>query len=833
MFHDILYARRLTSILIVGETKSNEKTIAAIEKSPFPFQDREYVSRLICRADSDGLSFSVAIWPAADVVDYGDSLTKAKIVRGKLKGIFTATNIGSIGKVKQCRLTYHVSIDAGGLIPPSVISSKIAPMKLMTVKSCITYFKRDEEVDNAALLALAETVRSEPQEYTSEEKEMIQKSRDFYNLYASASKNNNNYKRVKTPDSRVTTKGIHIDGDHMAAGKTTTVVDADVATCLAYCYIKDSRAARESRKKKRILEAAVRKINDHSQLYLSIRDIKVPGLANREWRCRALWEACGENGAYFLTFFDTQDLNEEFPVKANNVVASSHTVYLFEPLEKIGSIPQTRVTTVARVDIKGSVQTIFMKRLMVGYSIGVSMMRQTYDRSDEIDAENRLLISRRIRAEKSRSDEADYALKFAERIGKVKVKNAFPLAKNWVKVEGFGKGWGLASVSVTSTLEDAAAFFWDFESRAHTEVTGDTERSVLKRSSDFTKIVRRRQKLESKHGGMHHERVFLNKMSLHIVDENVIVIAMDPIQDHQEIAATYLGNEIRKIGSGRFATNAEHQATERVAVRFSRRGEKATKIEFTTELELGRLVSTKATRFCLERHLDEATDIERYFARQVELKDMIEKAGEALGHDMAWDGGQLGGAHSRGDRAKHVEEVIIKSKALSAVRNKYPWIVILMQRAREGALATNHSVSTKLSCVREEEARIIGNNLMPALKRNKTVAAGIDQWRRQNRAVDELFVEFPWMKGLFLALGQGVVNTAPWGMMWRVFIGALLSTIDLITDIFITYTFWKEDKIIFFKCSAAMLVSSMFLMVRCMRLLSCEASASSFTLSSH
>ena len=38
-----------------------------------------------------------------------------------------------------------------------------------------------------------------------------------------------------------------------------------------------------------------------------------------------------------------------------------------------------------------------------------------------------------------------------------------------------------------------------------------------------------------------------------------------------------------------------------------------------------------------------------------------------------------------------------------------------------------------------------------------------------------------------------------------------MSTIDLITDIYITYTFWKDGKEIFYKSSAAMLGTSMFL----------------------
>ena len=79
----------------------------------------------------------------------------------------------------------------------------------------------------------------------------------------------------------------------------------------------------------------------------------------------------------------------------------------------------------------------------------------------------------------------------------------------------------------------------------------------------------------------------------------------------------------------------------------------------------------------------------------------------------------------------------------------------------------NHPMSKTLNCLDEDDARILGNNLMPALKTNKTVAAGIDQWRGQNKAVDELLMEFPWLKGLFVVLGQDVVNAAPWGLRWR------------------------------------------------------------------
>ena len=246
-------------------------------------------------------------------------------------------------------------------------------------------------------------------------------------------------------------------------------------------------------------------------------------------------------------------------------------------------------------------------------------------------------------------------------------------------------------------------------------------------------------------------------------------------------------------------------------MKFTRKGERNTHVEFVSEAVLGVFCSDKATKAWMKKRLFEVGGIQRYYDCMIGIDSITDKVGGNLGHMLAWDG--MGGAKSKEERAKEVEEVIKKSKALSAVKDKYPWIVILMHRAREGALAANHSISTKIEVIEEEEARIIGNNLMSALKSRKLIAAGVDHWRKQNRAIDELLTEFPWMRALFEALGQGVVKTAPWGMMWRVGLGAVLSTLDLVTDIYITYIFWKEgeEKEVFFQFNVAMLGTSMLL----------------------
>jgi hypothetical protein len=87
--------------------------------------------------------------------------------------------------------------------------------------------------------------------------------------------------------------------------------------------------------------------------------------------------------------------------------------------------------------------------------------------------------------------------------------------------------------------------------------------------------------------------------------------------------------------------------------------------------------------------------------------------------------------------------------------------------------------------------------------------AGVDMWRLQNRAVGELFEEFPWMEGMFVEIGKGVVKTAPWGMLFRVTVGAVTSMFDLLTDVYVMYMFWSDKKYGYFKASLASLMVSM------------------------
>ena len=64
-----------------------------------------------------------------------------------------------------------------------------------------------------------------------------------------------------------------------------------------------------------------------------------------------------------------------------------------------------------------------------------------------------------------------------------------------------------------------------------------------------------------------------------------------------------------------------------------------------------------------------------------------------------------------------------------------------------------------------------------------------------------------------VAVGQEMMSTVPWGLRWRVFLGAKLSLLDIITDIYMIYQFLTskdEGQAIFGFINLGMVAASLF-----------------------
>uniref|UniRef100_A0A7S2QVG9 Protein kinase domain-containing protein n=1 Tax=Triparma pacifica TaxID=91992 RepID=A0A7S2QVG9_9STRA len=236
----------------------------------------------------------------------------------------------------------------------------------------------DDEADQVALDRLVNIIRNEEQEYNEEEKRAIKKGKEFYEKCKVIEK----IKKLSCADKRVEMKLVQLDGESLVTGIATTVVDASVEECAAFQYFLDSREHKKKSEERKILEQQIRHVNSHTLYYSTTRQISTVS-RYRDWRSKVTWLK-EVDGSICIDFSDTKDTMEEFPVKEGNVLASAHTVWIFEPEDPIGEIPQTRVTFTSRVDAGGNVPAKAMTYISKRFGAVVSKLRMKFDKGDEI-----------------------------------------------------------------------------------------------------------------------------------------------------------------------------------------------------------------------------------------------------------------------------------------------------------------------------------------------------------------------------------------------------------------------------------------------------------------
>lgn len=117
--------------------------------------------------------------------------------------------------------------------------------------------------------------------------------------------------------------------------------------------------------------------------------------------------------------------------------------------------------------------------------------------------------------------------------GNERPSTSFEMADSKVHAEVVGgHGWGKTKIKVRADIEDVAAYLWNFGGRDNASATVDEEVKEVGRGGCFRKIVKKRLKVDSMHGGNHRDRLFVNEVTLIRVDKDTIVILKTPCEDN-------------------------------------------------------------------------------------------------------------------------------------------------------------------------------------------------------------------------------------------------------------------------------------------------------------
>jgi hypothetical protein len=232
--------------------------------------------------------------------------------------------------------------------------------------------------DAAAMISLAKVMKSEPQQYSSDEESAIREGKDFYGKC----KESKRY-AITSPDDRVEMSKVHIDRTSLVTGVATSVCNANMEECASWVYtFIDSKEERSKIGQDGLVDYKVKHNSKHSLYFQTTRDLGIPLFKQREFRTRVIWKKEEDR-----LMIDVTDNDEEWcgPVNKGAVLASVKGFWLFESLDPVGAIPRTKVTFATKLDLKGNIPAIVINRLAPQFLSQVSTLRLYFDKSAQID----------------------------------------------------------------------------------------------------------------------------------------------------------------------------------------------------------------------------------------------------------------------------------------------------------------------------------------------------------------------------------------------------------------------------------------------------------------
>ena len=276
-----------------------------------------------------------------------------------------------------------------------------------------------------------------------------------------------------------------------------------------------------------------------------------------------------------------------------------------------------------------------------------------------------------------------------------------------------GRGTTKGTFTVRASLKDAAAYLFDYDSRAN-RAYGDIKRLVVERKGNFDLLVRRTIMLESRYGRLQQECNFHSTLKLHLVNSNNIVIFVDPVGHEND------GTEdIRSIFSFRISAVGKLKGREKSIVVLRRVGPMETKVEFMTELDFDMPVGNTNIKEQLKRQVHGYTAMSTYFLNIL--------SGETTHEINENDGIMLGELIYEGGR-EDVKETISNCAILNSLQAEFPWFTAMMEEVLRNKLRPGYSqIETKAEYVSFTAAKKMGKSLAISLATNTTAAGAVDE----------------------------------------------------------------------------------------------------------
>jgi len=415
-------------------------------------------------------------------------------------------------------------------------------------------------------------------------------------------------------------------------------------------------------------------------------------------------------------------------------------------------------------------------------------------------------------------DSKDWAMLFKQHMLKVNaVKLVSPLVSGEVgydsqKNEMYGRT--ITKLNVKASALDVLAFLWDQGSKFNSmEPT-----RVLENKNPHNQVI---HNVKNPPAPL-RPREFLNRLIWkHDPIDDVYFLVYVPVNSHPKAPPNKMGHTTGKL-------TRVYTLTEDVP------GE--CKVELCVKINFGSDVLPLwyiTRKFFIPIALRGASDVQQYFAQLRTIDVLDVEDGKMLGvafvckakYQPTKDRSRRNTSHGRGSAGKgtarrdtaninlnaspgdqvvvessalvkakkRANEVIANHRALRSFAKHYLWFNTLMAYVLEHKLRQPERVNTGLEQLHEEEAKRIGSALAITTITSISPTAAVDEWILKYPALQKLNDDEEWFRPLMDTIVVELLSDISWGLKLRVGVGAILSVMDILTDIYMIVFYLDEE----------------------------------------
>ncbi|GMI35625.1 hypothetical protein TeGR_g12632 [Tetraparma gracilis] len=723
-----------------------------------------YVGRQICFADAAG-SLHVCNAPRADIqVDYGERRT---LVRASSTVFWRATPLPGD---TQCKIVVMVCSDLKGWVPSfAAVREKLARMPLLKTARGREQFNRDAEVDGDERELLARRMSADLQgvpSFEPGEEELVARVRDVLDC-------DDDMEKLPSTDPYVDMDIIFPSAGHLPKAKAVATIDSTPELCAAYAALVKSRKWVADDANRGTLLRTMTSESDHASIHQSIHSKLLLGTSSREFVTRNVWRY---ESADVLEIAGEPYESADFPSRQGVVRGTTMHLFRFERLQNIGEVPQTLLTYIQSSDMKVGIQPKkLVRKIGVGQLEYNTSMRRCFDKSEAVD-----LAERRANETAVRKGGGEYAREERAIVQKglmrfnrfedlesstaqdLKMGSPLTQAKiSFQKGDTHAQGW--ATTIVRATPLEVLAYVWDPVKRSSKTVDNIESRVTRKNLHNQVWYVHRKSPAPLE------DRDYLMNFVWATRGKDKLVVVTTAIEDEAQFP--------RKDG----VIRAQFPST----LKITKINDNETRLEYVILPDAGGKVPIWLGRMIMgSAYLSFMTSIREFFQEQRGVAVWAEGDGEAVGEAMLIP--EAGGKKpKKGENKEQARMRVLfkRHKGLREIQARWPWFEEMMSRVVRNTLKPPGAVDKRLCNLSAKDGRTIGSSLALCLATNTQSEAAVQEWIEKFPALQELDDGHVWFRPMVNTVAMRLLAGVPWGAKMRLAMGAGLSFMDMISDI--------------------------------------------------